>query len=139
MKRGGNSSRRLDSPKRGGDPSPILQVLERALQRNGLDKDIARYRFVTSWTEIVGKDVARRTRPECLRSGALVVRVANSAWAQELSFRKEVILKRLQRFIGSDEVVDDVHFYVGELPEIARLERGAASEQSALPEKRTKG
>lgn len=87
-------------------------VLRSALKGAGLDKEIARYSFVLHWPEIVGEKIAARTRPECIRNRALVVKVPDSYWAQELSFQKQVILKRLQRFIRSDEIVEDVMFYV---------------------------
>ena len=94
------------------DPLPIQQVLERALAKFGLDKEIARYRFVMHWKEIVGEEIAKRAKPECIRNRALVVRVTDSAWAQELSFQKKIILARLKKFLGKDDIVDDVHFYV---------------------------
>ncbi|MBX7145076.1 MAG: DUF721 domain-containing protein [Oligoflexia bacterium] len=90
----------------------IEGVLRSALRGAGLDKEIARYSFVLHWPEIVGEKVAARTTPECIRNRALVVKVPDSYWAQELSFQKQVILKRLQRFINSDEIVEDVMFYV---------------------------
>lgn len=93
----------------------IEAVLKSALHQYGIDEDIARYRFVNHWSEIVGESIAQRTRPECIRNGQLVVRVVDSTWAQELSFRREAILKRLQRFLGADETVTDVRFYVGAL------------------------
>ena len=63
----------------------------------------------------MGEEIAKRTRPECIRKDALVVRVANSAWAQELSFQKDVILARLMRFLSGDTPVSDILFYVGDL------------------------
>jgi predicted nucleic acid-binding Zn ribbon protein len=94
------------------DPQPVSLILPITLAKQGLDVKMARYQFIHHWREIVGEDIARRTRPECLRRGTLVVRVVNSAWAQELAFRKEVILSRLKRFVSRNEVVTDVHFYV---------------------------
>lgn len=96
-------------------PERIQSILSLALRKSGLDRDIARYNFVLHWKEIVGEDVAERTRPECFRNGALVVRVADSAWAQELSFQKESILKRLKKFMGDPCDVSDVQFYVAAL------------------------
>lgn len=98
--------------KPGAAMSPILKVLNSALKNYGIDKEIARYDFVLHWEEIVGKEIASRTKPECIRSKALVVRVVNSAWAQELSFHKEFIIERLKKHIKDTEVVEDVHFYV---------------------------
>lgn len=115
----GNSARRLSPPPvhavRKASPEKIQNVLSLALRKFGIDKQIARYQFVLRWPEIVGPDIARLTRPECIRNGALVVRVANSTWAQELSFQKEAILRRLKKFTDSDVAVSDVQFYVGDI------------------------
>lgn len=93
-------------------PVPVHGVLMSALQRYGLAEGFTRYQFVSRWSEIVGSEIARRAQPECLRNGTLVVRVCNSAWAQELSFQKQVILKRLQRFVDAEPGVKDISFYV---------------------------
>lgn len=97
------------------DPLAAEKVLALALKKYGIDKDIARYKFVLHWKEIVGEEIAKRTRPECIRKDALIVRVVNSSWAQELSFQKEVILARLKRFLSNDATVGDIQFYVGDL------------------------
>ena len=94
-------------------PIAAASVLNSVLKRYGLDREIARYQFVLKWEEIVGKEIARRTRPECLRGGSLVVRVSNSVWAQELSFYKPVILNRLKKHLPVGEMVKDLTFYVG--------------------------
>jgi len=86
-------------------------VLGKTLEKYGLDKDIARYQFVLYWKNIVGAAAAARAQPECIRGNTLVVKVANSAWAQELSFQKAVILSRLKKYSG-DNTVEDIKFYV---------------------------
>jgi len=97
------------------EPLAAEKVLALALKKYGIDKDIARYKFVLHWKEIVGEEIAKRTRPECIRKDALVVRVVNSSWAQELGFQKEVILGRLKRFLAHETAVSDIQFYVGDL------------------------
>lgn len=62
----------------------------------------------------MGDEIASRTRPESLRNGLLRVCVADSAWAQELSFHKQVILKRLQKYVSDDGGAEDIMFYVGD-------------------------
>lgn len=103
----------VPTPKRNLPPDSAARVLTRALKRYGLDKDIARYQFILHWKEIVGDEIAKRATPECIRGDVLVVRVKDSAWAQELSFQKDVILKRLARFSKEELALTDVHFYVG--------------------------
>jgi predicted nucleic acid-binding Zn ribbon protein len=102
------------SKRRRAAPADIQKVLGSVLKKFGLDHKIAKYEFVTHWREIVGDEIASRTTPECIRGGSLVVRVCNSVWAQELSFQKDSILKRLKRFNSQHETINDVTFYVGD-------------------------
>jgi predicted nucleic acid-binding Zn ribbon protein len=88
-------------------------ILQQALRRHGLDREIARYSFVLRWPEIVGEEIAKRTKPEFIRNGTLHIRVSDSIWAQELSFQKDVILKRLKRHLNQNEVLSNVQFFVG--------------------------
>lgn len=93
----------------------IQGILQGALKRRGLDQAIAKYQFVLKWPEIVGGEIAKRTRPEFLKNGTLFVRVAESVWAQELTFQKDVILNRLKRYVPEKDAVTDVKFVVGVL------------------------
>ena len=100
---------------RGNGFSTVESILKKALKRNGIENDITRYKFVTQWGEIVGEELAKRTKPAMLRNGVLIVNVSNSAWAQELSLRKEVIITRLKRISDDASAVTDVQFMVGEV------------------------
>ena len=114
MKRRGFSSNAAEMiPRKNFDT--VDKVLKSALNRFGLANDIARYKFVLHWKEIVGEHIAKRTKPECINRETLIVRVVDSAWAQELAFQKDVILSRLQKFLGEKDRVRDIHFYVGPL------------------------
>jgi predicted nucleic acid-binding Zn ribbon protein len=93
-------------------PQPVRELLRSVLRRNGLEKAVTRYEFVIHWNEIMGPDLARRTAPELIRNNILSIRVHSSAWAQELSFHKAVILKRLNHFYGGDEPIRDIFFVV---------------------------
>ena len=97
------------------DFSSAEAVLQLALKRLGVGADLKRYKFTQHWGEIVGDAIARRSCPESLRNGVLKVRVCDSAWAQELTFHKGAILKRLKRFVADEEAPRDVQFYVGEV------------------------
>jgi predicted nucleic acid-binding Zn ribbon protein len=94
-------------------PQAVQSILAKALHKYGLDDDIARYQFILKWPQIVGEDIAKRTKPECIKNRTLVIRVSDSAWAQELSFQKNVILHRLKKYLAEGQVIEDVMFYVG--------------------------
>src|SRR5438132_11053368 len=48
------------------------------------------------WVAAVGLRVAERARPVDIQNGALIVRVATSVWANELSLLQTSILERLR-------------------------------------------
>lgn len=93
-------------------PMPLESILRSVLASRGIDKRLAAYRWVTHWEEIVGTGIARRTQPRSLKGGVLTVEVTDSAWAQELQFRREVIISRLGKFVDNDELVRDIRFVV---------------------------
>jgi predicted nucleic acid-binding Zn ribbon protein len=98
------------------EPADIQSVLRSVLRRYGLERNLQKYEFITRWKEVVGEDIASRTVPECIRGNCLIVRVESSAWAQELSFQKHVILKRFHKILRTDAlkkgyVVKDIKFY----------------------------
>ena len=98
-------------------PEGAKQILRAVLGQYGLDKKLERYEFIFRWREIVGEEIARRAIPEAIQGSVLVVRVESSAWAQELSFQKNVILKRYKMASKDDALqkqypISDIRFYV---------------------------
>lgn len=64
----------------------------------------------TAWRRVVGVNIARRTKPIRLQEGVLLVRVASSSWAQELSLLKLTLCERL---VAEGLTVRDIRFVVG--------------------------
>ena len=107
--------------------SSVGQILARVLRRNGLDQKLAKYQFIEFWPQIVGKAIAERAKPEAIRNKVLIVRVENSAWAQELSFQKQIIKTRLNNFLGVEQAISDIHFYVSGQDQLANRRAGNRS------------
>jgi len=61
------------------------------------------------WAEVVGPQVAAVTQVERVQGTALVVRVKNSVWANELSLLKGDMLRRLNLALGGP-VLSDIRF-----------------------------
>lgn len=75
-------------------PEPVDAILARAGEdRFAPDRPPI---SVPLWRTIVGPRVADRALPVRLENGNLLIRVATSAWAQELSMLSETILERLR-------------------------------------------
>ncbi len=66
------------------------------------------------WADVVGPQVASVTQVEKVQGTALVVRVKNSVWANELSLLKGDMLRRLNLALGGP-VLSDIRFKAGGL------------------------
>lgn len=87
--RKGKQRRRLDAPE------PLEEVLERAgenrFARRQLPMSLAR------WRATVGPRIADRARPIALERGILIVKVATSVWANELTMLAPQIIAKLAK------------------------------------------
>lgn len=75
-----------------------------------LEERLAAERIRRAWPEVVGAAAGRRSVPQALVNGALVVHVDNSPWLQELTLRADELAARLaRRFPG----VRSIRFALG--------------------------
>ncbi|MXV94878.1 MAG: DUF721 domain-containing protein [Gemmatimonadetes bacterium] len=74
---------------------PVADALRGYLERTGLDESLQRLGALDEWADAVGPRVARVTRAVEVRGDTLVVEVLSSAWNNELTMMKGLILERL--------------------------------------------
>ncbi|MBI2092030.1 MAG: DUF721 domain-containing protein [Deltaproteobacteria bacterium] len=90
----------------------INDILASVLKNGGLAKKIVQYSIFEIWGELVGETIAKRAKPKKMQGNTLVVAAKSAAWAQELSFMKPMILKKIrERF--PDAFVTDIKFTAG--------------------------
>lgn len=78
------------------DPRPISEGIERLLRSlRGGDRR-ATVTVFSRWTELVGSGVAVHVRPLKLDRGTLIVEVDDPAWATQMKFLEQDLLKRLR-------------------------------------------
>lgn len=83
---------------RGKPPTRLGEALGAWLARSGLGRRLDLSQAVDGWAEIVGPQIAAVTRAEAVNAdGTLWVRVATSAWANELSLMAPRILAKLNQ------------------------------------------
>jgi predicted nucleic acid-binding Zn ribbon protein len=83
---------------RGKPPTRLGEALGAWLARSGLGRRLDLSQAVDGWAEIVGPQIAAVTRAEAVNAdGPLWVRVATSAWANELSLMAPRILAKLNQ------------------------------------------
>lgn len=78
------------------DPQPISYGIERLLRSlRGGDRR-ATVTVFSRWADLVGDGVAAHVRPLKLDQGTLIVEVDDPAWATQMKFLEEDLLKRLR-------------------------------------------
>ena len=88
------------------------ELLSTALSRFGLKESLDKYKFIQHWEEIVGSDVAKISKPEFLSKTEIVIKVTSSVWASELSFQKDFIIFKLNKFLPEKFKVSELRFVV---------------------------
>jgi predicted nucleic acid-binding Zn ribbon protein len=73
----------------------ISGALDGVLDRLGLSRVVEQHDVFRTWAERVGPEIARAAHPYRIDGETLILRVANSAWMNELSLRQGELLKRL--------------------------------------------
>ena len=81
-------------------------ILARLLAGMGLDDRLREREALTVWAELVGPEIAKRSKALRIRSGILFVRGESAAWTQELHFMKERILAKYAERLGEGTVKD---------------------------------
>lgn len=90
----------------------LQEAMEMTLERLGLGGSLATVAIQRVWPEVVGEEVARRTRPDRLRNGRLQVIVGDTVWLHQLAMLKPQILARLEAHLRAP-VVREIFFTVG--------------------------
>jgi predicted nucleic acid-binding Zn ribbon protein len=86
------------------DPTRLADVVERLVKGWGAASTGTTRTVFGDWDEIVGTQLAQRTRPTSLRRGTLVVAVSDPAWATQLRFLEAELVARIRAMTGTEEV-----------------------------------
>ena len=83
----------------------VREALEAYLARAGLRRRLAQAQVIPEWPELVGPQIAAVTSPESVApDGTLFVRVATSAWMNELQLMAPEIMARLNAGRGPGRI-----------------------------------
>ncbi len=88
-----------------GKPMAIGDAVRRYLSRTGLATRLAQAQIVPDWPGLVGPQIAAITTPESVApDGTLFVRVATSAWMNELQLMAPEIMARVNAGRGPGRI-----------------------------------
>ncbi len=79
------------------------------LESHAAFQGVLEFRHLSAcWTQVVGATVRVHTRPVSISRGVLWVATSSSSWAQNLSFQRHGILKKLNALLPSP--LEDIRF-----------------------------
>lgn len=89
------------------EPNSLGDVLSQLFAQRGYGRARGEAQLHALWNEIVGEELAGRTRVMMLKNGVLHVGVASSALLSELaSFRKGELMEQLHAALGRRKIRD---------------------------------
>ncbi len=75
----------------------LREILRKTAHSLGIESAMRLAEVQAAWMEVVGPGLAAASEPRSLRGGVLVVAAAHALAAQEVSLRREGIVRELQR------------------------------------------
>ena len=83
----------------------VGEALQGYLARSGIGARIAQAQVITQWASLVGPQIAAVTTPESVSpDGTLFVRVATSAWRNELQLMMPDLMARVNAGRGAGRI-----------------------------------
>tara|TARA_B100000700_G_scaffold328895_1_gene448323 strand:+ start:1822 stop:2097 length:276 start_codon:yes stop_codon:yes gene_type:complete len=82
----------------------LKSAINRFLKKNGLDRGVNQQNAILIWEETVGKTIASNTTAESVEHGILTVKTTSPTWRQELIFKKQDIIQRLNTKLGNNTI-----------------------------------
>lgn len=98
------------------DASHIGDILSKKLGALAGRSDLELLSLWETWTEAVGEEVARHTRPKAFKGTLLLVTVDSSVWMHHLSMMKNEIITRINKKLGED-TLREIRFSIGHVEE----------------------
>jgi hypothetical protein len=88
------------------EPVPAADLVDKLLHGLGLDERLQQYKALIIWNDVVGPQIAARTRPVRIRDNILEINVDQPTWMQQLQLMKPKILARLNAELGKATIRD---------------------------------
>ena len=91
----------------------MTELLGEVLASKGIPQSIKDCKIVLLWDKVVEGQVKKNTEAIKLQKKTLFIQVTSSVWAQELTFLKKNIIKKMNQTAGYHAVAD-IRFRVGD-------------------------
>lgn len=90
------------------DFKSISDVIKKSREFNPLREAVLRERIIEEFYNIF-PELKTIAEPVKVHKDKLILKVENSVWKSELNFRKTIITKKINKYIGS-EIINSIRF-----------------------------
>ena len=102
-----NHKKRSDIRYYGSKPREVEKILDNTLKYLRLDKKVEKYSFFPEWENVVGSEIAKVAKPVRIENNNILILMAiDATWIQELSFKKNEIIKKVNSSKTGAYIVD---------------------------------
>ena len=82
----------------------ISIIIENYISEKKLKSKLNSCKIFNHWEEIVGKEIAKNSRPEKLKNKVLYISTINPIWASELNLMSQNIINKINDYLKDDTV-----------------------------------
>ncbi|MBX7095019.1 MAG: DUF721 domain-containing protein [Flavobacteriales bacterium] len=93
--------------KRNSNQTTLKEAIDRLLQAYKLKGKMQELDIVSSWEQIMGRTIAKRTKDLYIKDKVLVVKLDSSVLREELQMGKSKIIELINQHAG-EEVVNEI-------------------------------
>jgi hypothetical protein len=88
---------------------PLKEVIQAMLKCYRIDRKFHAMQIVSSWKEIMGETVSRRTENVFVKNRVLYVKITSAPLKNEMLMAKSTLLERIHEHLGED-ALDNIVF-----------------------------
>jgi hypothetical protein len=110
----------------------IDDILQKALKKHHIALKTVDRKLQNVWLQAVGPRIAAQTYPDSIKKTILFVKVANTAWMQQLHFMKQDILEKFNH-LHQQEPVSNIFFTFGEITASAAIKEAPLFSADEMP------
>lgn len=82
----------------------LSDIIENYIKDKKLKSKLNSSKIFNYWEEIVGKEIAKNSKPEKLKNKILYISTSNPIWATELSLLSQELIKKINEFLKEEAV-----------------------------------
>lgn len=82
----------------------ISNIIDSYISEKNLRGKLNSCRIFNYWEEIVGKEIAKNTKPKKLKDKVLYISTVNPIWASELNLMSQDIISKINGYLKEDIV-----------------------------------